>query len=220
MELNNVEFPDISNFNEVSDVLFIFFGILTVDVTVLFLARYYKVGGKFLNEWYDQFNILAVLADVMIIFIGFLITRYIYTQFLFQKFEWNVVYFMILLITVQLLHDIFFYFCVIKPIPVGQNEMMDVFKSYANDLGANILGGDAMLMVGSALVAMLYKYMPTHAFVAASSVFVYALPYILFTRNPFAVEEVKIDKKKDDDKTKSNQDSVNMKRFFNIQGET
>ena len=218
--MDTIEFPDISNFNEVSDVLFIFFGILTVDVTVLFLARYYKVGGKFLNEWYDQFNVLAVLADVMIIFIGFLITRYIYTQFLFQKFEWNVIYFMLLLIVVQLLHDIFFYFCVIKPIPVGQNEMMDVFKSYANDLGAVILGGDAMLMIGSALVAMFYKYMPTHVFVSVSSIFVYALPYILFTRNPFSVEEVKIDKKKDDDKKQTNQESVNMKRFFNIQGET
>lgn len=218
--MDAIEFPDISNFNEVSDLLFIFFGILTVDVSVLFLARYYKVGGKFLNEWYDQFNILAVLADVMIIFIGFLITRYIYTQFLFQKFEWNVVYFLLLLIIVQLLHDIFFYFCVIKPIPVGQNEMMDVFKSYANDLGAVILGGDAMLMIGSALVAMFYKYMPTHVFVSVSSIFVYALPYILFTRNPFSVEEVKIDKKKDDDKKQTNQESVNMKRFFNIQGET
>ena len=218
--MDTIEFPDISNFNEVSDVLFIFFGILTVDVTVLFLARFYKVGGRFLNEWYDQFNVLAVLADVMIIFIGFLITRYIYTQFLFQKFEWNVIYFMLLLIVVQLLHDIFFYFCVIKPIPVGQNEMMDVFKSYANDLGAVILGGDAMLMIGSALVAMFYKYMPTHVFVSVSSIFVYALPYILFTRNPFSVEEVKIDKKKDDDKKQTNQESVNMKRFFNIQGET
>lgn len=218
--MDAIEFPDISNFNEVPDLLFIFFGILTVDVSVLFLARYYKVGGKFLNEWYDQFNILAVLADVMIIFIGFLITRYIYTQFLFQKFEWNVVYFLLLLIIVQLLHDIFFYFCVIKPIPVGQNEMMDVFKSYANDLGAVILGGDAMLMIGSALVAMFYKYMPTHVFVSVSSIFVYALPYILFTRNPFSVEEVKIDKKKDDDKKQTNQESVNMKRFFNIQGET
>jgi hypothetical protein len=215
-----IDFPDISNFNEVSELLFIFFGILTVDVSVLFLARYYKVGGRFLNEWYDQFNVLAVLADVMIIFIGFLITRYIYTQFLFQKFEWNVVYFMLLLIVVQLIHDIFFYFCVIKPIPVGQNEMMDVFKSYANDLGAVILGGDAMLMIGSALVAMFYKYMPTHVFVSVSSIFVYALPYILFTRNPFNGEEVKVDKKKEDDKTKTNQESVNMKRFFNIQGET
>jgi len=211
------EFPDISNFNEVSDLLFIFFGILTVDVTVLFLARYYKVGGRYLNEWYDQFNVLAVLADVMIIFIGFLIARYLYTQILFTKFEWNVVYFLLLLITVQVLHDLFFYFCVIKPIAVGQNEMMDTFKKYANDLGGVIIGGDALLMIGSAMVAMLYKWMPAHAFVSASSIFVYVMPYILFTRNPYNVVETKVSKKSDTQSDKEKTESINMKRFFNVE---
>ena len=77
----DIELPDISNFRDTSDLFYIFFAILTIDVIVLFLTRYYKVGGKFLNEWYDQFNLLAVLADVMIIFIGFLIARYIYTTY-------------------------------------------------------------------------------------------------------------------------------------------
>ena len=75
------EWPQIYNFNDTSDLVYIFFGIVTLDTIVLFLTRYYKIGGKYLNEWYDQFNILAVLADVMIIFIGFLITRYLYTSF-------------------------------------------------------------------------------------------------------------------------------------------
>jgi len=217
MEFDNIEFPDISNFNEVSDLLYIFFGILTVDVVVLFLARYYKVGGRFLNEWYDQYNVLAVLADVMIIFIGFLIARYIYTQIFFNKFEWNVVYFLLLLIIIQVLHDIFFYFCAIKPMPVGQNEMIDTFKRYTNDLGGIIIGGDALLIIGSAMMAMLYKYMPTHAFVSASSIIMYAMPYILFTRNPYNVEETKKSKKTDMQSDKDKSESINMKRFFNVE---
>ena len=66
------ELENISNFNDVSDLPYLFFAILTLDVCVLFLARYFKVGGKYLNEWYDQFNILAVCVDVLIVFIGFL----------------------------------------------------------------------------------------------------------------------------------------------------
>jgi len=197
----DIELPDISNFRDVSDMMYIFFGILTIDVIVLFLARYYKVGGKYLNVWYDQFNVLAVLADVMIIFIGFIIARYIYTVLFFEKFEWSPIYFMILLVVVQLLHDIIFYYGVIRNIPKGHNEMMDVFINYAEDLGGIILGADAMLMVTSALVAMLYKYVPLHAFVSISSIFVYALPYILFTRNPYVIEEAK---KKDDLQKKPN----------------
>ena len=183
------ELPDISNFRDVSDMYYIFFAILTVDVVVLFLARYYKVGGKYLNEWYDQFNIIAVLADVLIIFIGFIISRYIYTAYFYERFEWSPVYFIILLCIVQLIHDIAFYFGVIKPIPTGHNEMIDTFKHYADDLGAKILGGDTMLMIGSALVAMLYKHAPVHVFVSASAITAYALPYILFTRNPYIAEE-------------------------------
>jgi hypothetical protein len=183
------ELPEISNFREVSDLYYIFFGILTVDVVVLFLTRYYKVGGKYLNEWYDEFNILAVLADVLIIFIGFLITRYIYTTYFYERFEWSPVYFIILLCIVQLVHDIAFYLGVIKPIPSGHNEMMDTFKRYSEDLGLKILGGDAMLMIGSALVAMLYKYVPLHVFISVNSVIIYMLPYILFTRNPYIAEE-------------------------------
>jgi hypothetical protein len=183
------ELPDISNFREVSDLYYIFFGILTIDVIVLFLTRYYKVGGRYLNEWYDQFGLLAVLADVMIIFIGFLIARYIYTVYFYERFEWNPVYFIILLCVVQLIHDILFYVGVIKPIPTGHNEMMDTFKRYAEDLGAKVLGGDAMLMITSALVSMLFKHVPVHVFVSISSIITYALPYILFTRNPFIAEE-------------------------------
>ena len=183
------ELPEISNFREGSDLYYIFVGIRTVDVIVLFLTRYYKVGGRFLNEWYDQYGLLAVLADVLIIFIGFLIARYIYTAYFYERFQWNPVYFIILLCVVQLVHDILFYVGVIKPIPTGHNEMMDTFKRYADDLGAKILGGDAMLMIGSALVSMLFKYIPVHVFVSISSVVSYALPYVLFTRNPFIAEE-------------------------------
>ena len=135
----DIELPDISNFRDTSDLFYIFFAILTIDVIVLFLTRYYKIGGKFLNEWYDQFNLLAVLADVMIIFIGFLIARYIYTTYFYERFQWSPVYFIILLCIVQLVHDIIFYLGVIKPLPAGHNEMIDVFKRYAEDLGATVL---------------------------------------------------------------------------------
>jgi hypothetical protein len=193
----DIELPDISNFRDVSDLSYIFFGTLTIDVIVLFLTRYYNVGGKYLNEWYDQFNVLAVLADVMIIVIGFIITRYLYTAFFYDKFGWNPMYFILLLVVVQIVHDILFYAGVIRNIPMGHNEMMDVFKKYAEDLGGNVIMGDALLVIFSALVAMLYKLAPLHVFVSVNSLFVYALPYILFTRNPYNIvpEQEKKDEK-------------------------
>ena len=198
-----MDLENISNFNDVSDLMYIFVAILTVDVVVLFLARFYKTGGKYLNEWYDQFNILAVIVDVMVIFIGFLIARYLYTAFFADKFGWNPVFFMLLLIVVQVIHDGLFYIGIIRNVPSGSNEMIDVFKKYAEDLGGVIYGGDALLVIGSALLAMCYKKMPTTAFIAVGSVVVYTLPYILFTKNPYVAlieKQVKEAKQKEAEK--------------------
>ena len=190
------ELGDISNFREVSDLLYIFFGILTVDVIVLFLTRYYKVGGKYLNEWYDKFDLLAVLADVLIILIGFIIARYLYTIYFYEKFGWSPIYFMILLVVVQAIHDILLYVGVIKPMPEGHNQMIDVFKKYADDLGGVIIGGDALLMIFSALFAMIYKSISIDKFYAINALVVYALPYILFTRNPYDNVKTEVEPKK------------------------
>ncbi len=189
-----MEFENISNFTDVSDLMYIFVAILTIDVVVLFLARYNKTGGKYLNEWYDQFNILAVLVDVMVIFIGFIIARYIYTNLFFDKFGWNPIFFMLLLVIIQLVHDSLFYFGVLRNIPIRNNEMIDVLKKYAEDLGGVIYGGDALIVIASAVVAMCYKKIPTTAFISVGSIVLYSLPYILFTKNPYialAEKEIK-----------------------------
>lgn len=198
----NIELPNISNYTVESDLFYIFIGILTVDVVVLFLARFYKIGGKYLNEWYDNFHILAVLSDVFIILIGFLIARYIYTNFFFDRFGWNAVYFILLLVAVQAIHDVLFYVGVIRTIPKGANDMMDTFKRYADDLGAQIIGGDALLMISSAILAMLYKLAPPHLTYSLASVVLYMLPYAIYTKNPYtAMEEVKTEEKKQETKS-------------------
>jgi Na+/H+ antiporter NhaD/arsenite permease-like protein len=93
--------------------------------------------------------------------------------------------------------------------------MIDVFKRYAEDLGGNIIIGDALLMLGSAFIALFYKYIPSHAFISISSVVVYALTYVLFTRNPYLAEETK----KKDDLEKEKEKTVPQNNFegFNNQ---
>jgi len=193
-----IELPDISNYTVESDLFYIFCAILTVDVVVLFLARGFNVGGKYLNEWYDNFHILAVIADVFVILIGFIIARYIYTRFFFDRFGWNAVYFILLLVFIQALHDALFYIGPIRSIPEGTNDMMDTFKRYAEDLGGKIIGGDALLMVSSAVIAMLYKKAPFHVTTSLTVLITYLLPFAIYTRNPFNVVEKKEDKKKVD----------------------
>ena len=174
---------DLSNFETVSDVPLLLAGILTVDTIVLFLTRFYPnlLGGP-LNVWYDRFGLAAVLSDVFIILIGFLIARYIYTVYLKPRFGTNPWAFLGTVVGVQAIHDILFYIGAILPIPRGTNAMMDVFKDYAKSGGGKIIAGDAGLMIASFLFATFYKGLPTHATLSTMAVVIYMLPYALYQR--------------------------------------
>lgn len=171
---------DLSNFETVSDIPLLLAGILTVDTIVLFLTRFYpSLLGKPLNVWYDRFGLAAVLSDVFIILIGFLIARYIYTIWLKPRFGTNPFVFLGTVVGVQAIHDILFYLGAILPIPRGANAMMDVFKDYSH-AGAKIIAGDAALMIGSFLFATLYKGLSPHITISAMAFVIYMLPYALY----------------------------------------
>lgn len=169
--------------NSVSDIVKLFFAVLSLDTSVLFLNRHIDVGGKSLNKWYDRFGLVAVLSDVTIIMIGFLIANFAY-PFIFGTY--SIFLFLALVVVVQAIHDTLFYFFVIKPFPKGENQLMDVFKEYAAENGSKIILGDAGLMLGSAAFMELYKRLsPLNA--SALGVFtVYCLTYILYTRRQAA----------------------------------
>jgi len=137
------------------------------------------IGGKSLNDWYDQFGIVAVASDCLVILIGFIIARYIYTL---MGVKYSLFLFLLLVVVVQALHDIFFYVAVIKPIPRGHNKMMDIFKNYADYGGGTIIVGDAALMLASAAICLFFKSQPDHVVVSITTVVGYALTYILYTK--------------------------------------
>jgi hypothetical protein len=179
---NMNDLPNISDFNDVTNLPFLLAGILFVDVFVLFLTRYYQVGGKTLNIWYDTFGLEGVIADVGIIFLGFLLTQYLYTFYVAPIYGWSPFLFVVLLVGIQLLHDGAFYYGVIKPIPKGHNAMIDTYKLYAEENGGMILAGDALLMIGSAIATFGLLSIPTPAAIFISALTIYTLPHILNTR--------------------------------------
>ena len=181
---------DISNYKIVKDLVYIILAVLFVDVVVIFLTRFVpEVFGASLNRWYDLFGLNAVIADVLIIVIGFIIARYVYTGYVKEKFadgKWSPLWFTGTAVGVQLIHDLLFYYGVITQVPRGQNMMMDVFKDYAASGGAKILFGDALMMIGSAGLAMALKTQPAHLVASFGALTAYALPYILYTKNQYS----------------------------------
>ena len=175
--------PDISNWKDPSLFATIILSVLIVDTIVLFFTRYFPdTLGKPLNQWYDHFQLSAVISDVGIIVIGFVLAQLLYTHFFAPSHGWNVWIFLALLVGIQVLHDLFFHFAVIQPLPKGHNEMIDTMKEYTKGGGAMILVGDALLMLASAAVAMALKDQSIPTLLFAGLGVAYTIPYILTTR--------------------------------------
>ena len=152
--------------------------IVLLDVIVLFVVRYRLGAAHPLNVWYDRYGILAVLADVMSIAIGFAVARWLFHTFFPAS---GLLGFLLLLVGFQALHDILFYVGVIQTIPRGVNGLMDIFKDYARVSGAWIVPGDSVLMLGSAAIFVGLSQLPVAGQIFAGLVTAYTLPYILTT---------------------------------------
>lgn len=177
---------DISNYKDTMDFFYIFLAVLAVDVIVIFLVRFYpNFFGSYINKWYDLFGLSAVIADVVIIVIGFAIARYAYSFYIKKKFaggKWSPAIFTGTLVVTQLLHDLGFYYGVITQVPRSTNLMLDVFKDYAASGGYKILAADAGMMVGSSILSIVLKGAAPHLTALFGLLTLYALPYILYQK--------------------------------------
>ena len=166
-------FKDISKFNNTGDYLSIFNGILLTDLFVIFLLIGGVIKSTVLKKWYRDLNLSAVIADVLIIFIGIIIARFLY-PYIFAQY--SLIKFIGLAICVQVIHDILFYqLC--KAVPRGQSRVMDIFKDYGKEVGVKAILSDSAMMVMSILLGSLLKGLSLNANLITLICAVYVVPY-------------------------------------------
>jgi len=168
---------NISNFYQVKDYLPLLNAILITDLLIIFLLIIRVIKSEVLKEWYREFNLSAVIADVLIIFIGFIITRYIY-KFIFS--EYNIVTFLLLAVFVQIVHDILFYF-LFTIIPTGKNKMIDVFKKYGKEVGYKAILADSSMMIIAGITASILSGFNLNTNLIILILTVYIIPYAIYT---------------------------------------
>ena len=129
-----------------------------------------------LTLWYDKFGLAAVAADVLSLMIGVLIATLLFPNAYGLSLVAAAIF-------VQLLHDVFFYFVVIRGLPQGQNQMIDVFKSYADEGGWTILFADSLMMMFTVLLAELNDLVLPYRVIAFEALLgMYSLIYITYTK--------------------------------------
>ena len=156
-------------------MLSILSSVVWVDFFTILASKYIPMGNS-LNKWYEQFGIVGVASDCLIIVLGILLGKMLFPS----ASGWNLV---LVVVMVQLAHDILFYFLIVKPLPTGTNKMIDLFKEYGNENGWKILAYDSFMMASTVLLAdVLEEYsVQEQSFVGLLGT--YALTYVIYTKN-------------------------------------
>ncbi len=170
-------FGDISNFNNSSDFLPILSGCLLAELIIIIMAFTYFKGSK-LRSWYNNIGLSAVIIDVLILIIGFIITRFLYNK-IFSEF--NIIKFVLLALVVQIIHDLLFYYLLVKPMPIGINKIFDLFKEYGNEVSGGAIIGDSFMMIIAILFASLFANLNTNTNIILIVLCVYLIPYFINT---------------------------------------
>jgi hypothetical protein len=129
-----------------------------------------------LKLWYDKFGVAAAAADVFSLMLGVLVATFIFPSAYGLGLVVGAIF-------VQLIHDILFYLVVIRGLPQGQNSMIDVFKTYADQGGWTILLADSLMVGSVVLLAELQDYLFSYRFIAFNAILgMYALIYSTYTK--------------------------------------
>jgi len=169
-------FKNIAVFNNTNDYLPLLNGVLITDLVVISLLNTGFIKSKVLRKWYTQYNLSAVIADVLIILIGLIIARAIY-YYIFDKF--SIIKFIFVAVLVQIAHDILFYIF-FQNVPRGTNQMLDTFKDYANDVSYKAILSDSGMMILACLISSYLANKSANVNIIVLIIFIYLLPYLLY----------------------------------------
>ena len=124
---------------------------------------------KTLSQWYREFGIGAVLADVLVLVLVVWLAHFLYQGNLFIVAG--------IAVAIQLTHDVLFGVFIQQY--QGKSPILNVFKGYAKEHGANILIADAMMILSTVLFERIFSMFNYNEIL---SVFlVYLVPYFVFS---------------------------------------
>jgi len=122
-----------------------------------------------LSQWYREFGIGAVLADVLVLVLVVWLAHFLYQGNLFILAS--------IAVAIQLTHDLLFGAFIQQY--TGKSRILNVFKGYAKEHGATILLADATMIVSTVLLERIFSMFKYNEIV--SVLLVYLVPYFVFS---------------------------------------
>ena len=120
-----------------------------------------------MTQWYREFGIGAVLADVLVLVVWL-------AQYLYQG---NVFVLASIAVGLQLIHDILFGLFIQRY--QGNSHILNVFKNYAKEHCAKILLADATMIVSTVFFEHIFSMFNYNEILTV--LLVYLVPYFVFS---------------------------------------
>ena len=131
-----------------------------VDTAGLFVWRYTSDRDGPINTWYDKFGVIAYALDVSSVVIGFMLAQFIASL---VGGSFNLIFFLFVVVAVQMTHDLIFSLFIVPLVPEGENDIMDLMKSYTTMKGSQwVLVVDALYMIFTVIGAMALYRLPSY----------------------------------------------------------
>jgi hypothetical protein len=151
----------------------------TLITEIIFMIIFLFIVGNLTNvsKWYKDFGLGAVLSDITVTILCIAITSFLY-PLIFKKF--NIFKFIGLALAIQITHDILFS-KIIKLIPSGNSSIINIFKSYSETAGFDVLFTDSMMVTSSILFMKLVEGFSLNQKMFILVLSLYILPYFLYS---------------------------------------
>ena len=171
---------DIRKFWDSRILLAIVASAMAVDTLGLFIWRYTSEPDAPITKWYDRYQGVAYAADVLSMVIGVVLAQIIASAI---GGPFNLVAFLIIVVTVQMTHDLFFSQVVVPMVPHGRNSIIDLMLEYSTMKGVGwVLVVDALYMIAVTLSTLILLELPPYMTWFKIIGFGYVTCYILYTR--------------------------------------
>jgi hypothetical protein len=180
-----MNFSDITNYNNTDNYLSILNGIIFIDIIIMLFVFRRIISPMIMYKWYTEYKMYAVLGDVTSIFLVIILTRYIYSLWKRQTNSYGLTYsfgvFLVIAIFAQLCFDTFMYI-IIQSIPLGSNQIIDIFRRYTKEGGWFIFTLDCSFTIFSILFASIFNTFTFNTNIIILISFLNMLPFIVFTK--------------------------------------
>ena len=168
------------NYNNKFEYIPIITANIYADLFIIFVtfAKIY-VNLKTLEGWYKKYRLSAMIADILIGVLYMLLGRYLVYK---SGLNIGLTAFAGICVFIQIIFDFLFYIF-FTIIPKGSNNMLDHFKVYSKEIGANALLGDSFLVIMAVIISALLNQSSYNTNIVSLIVSIYLAPYFVYMKD-------------------------------------